>query len=120
MKTWNMQTGAIALILIALLATVGCLSMGTKVDPDQLKKIEVGKTTEAEVADLLGKPDRFSEQPNGSRVLTWVQVEGTLSPIGTLSNHRSHGVSIVFRNGVVSQISKTGQGDSGSYTPPEK
>ena len=101
---------------LALVVASGCVTVGTKVDDEQLKQIVVGKTTEAEVVKLLGNPGGYSEQPDGSRVLTWVQ---SSIPIGPFSGGTtSQGVVIIFRNGVVSRIGKSASGNGGRYAPP--
>ncbi|MHB8389263.1 MAG: outer membrane protein assembly factor BamE domain-containing protein [Acidobacteriaceae bacterium] len=56
---------------IALLALSGCMSMGTKVDQDQLSQFVKGRTTYAEVVQQLGEPTQNTINSDGTRTITY-------------------------------------------------
>jgi outer membrane protein assembly factor BamE (lipoprotein component of BamABCDE complex) len=69
--------------LALLLAVSGCVSAGTQAvgDADVVAKIEVGKSTQADVAALLGYPLRASYGDQGEQ--TWHYTYTTATPLPT-------------------------------------
>ncbi|MGB8990847.1 MAG: outer membrane protein assembly factor BamE [Desulfobaccales bacterium] len=78
MTAW-LKLPALALLLVVS----GCVSAGTKAvtDADVVAKIEVGKSTQADVAALLGYPLRASYGENGEQ--TWHFTYTTATPLAT-------------------------------------
>lgn len=58
-------------VLIAIFALSGCMSMGTKVDQDQLSQFVKGRTTYAEVVQQLGEPTQNTINSDGTRTITY-------------------------------------------------
>lgn len=52
-------------LLAVCLALAGCVSSGVQVDQSKLPQFEVGKTTEAEVVAVLGKPTSITTSNQG-------------------------------------------------------
>jgi hypothetical protein len=69
-----MKKTAIA-IAFAGLALAGCGTTGTNVVADQLKGVEIGKTTRADIEAKLGKPTFERKTPDGLQLLSYVWVD---------------------------------------------
>lgn len=69
-----MKKTAIAIVLAGL-ALGGCGTTGTNVVADQLKGVEIGKTTRADIEAKLGKPTFERRTPDGLQMLSYVWVD---------------------------------------------
>lgn len=65
-------------LLIAPLIFSGCMSLGSKIDEQQLNKVETCKTTESEILKLFGNPWNKGFQ-SGYKTLNWqyASISGT-------------------------------------------
>ena len=64
---------------------VGCTSSyGTRIEPDQVKEIEVGTTTEAEIREKFGKPTLTQTDTNGYKMIQYAYGEATSNKEGFL------------------------------------
>ena len=61
-----------ALLCILIISLTSCMSMGRKVDQNQLSGFVKGKTTYDEVIRQLGKPTQSMIHSNGTRTLMYV------------------------------------------------
>ncbi len=61
----SLMTAAAALLLS------GCVSVGTKVDPDVVASFQPGVTTLAEAEAKLGQPNSVSRLPDGSTIISY-------------------------------------------------
>lgn len=68
-----MKTILYALVCVAALA--GCAVNGTRVNPVQLAGFQPGVTTEADVAQALGKPQSVISSSDGTRILAYAFVK---------------------------------------------
>jgi hypothetical protein len=78
------RTGQTAIAMLVAVTCTGCISMGTRIDPQSLARIKIGVSTCAEVERLFGSPREISETPTGGRMLTYVHSKGWLIPPGDL------------------------------------
>lgn len=63
----------IAICLMAMMIGA-CASSGEELTPEQISKIEPGKTTVSEMNDLFGSPASQSYGTDGKLSMTWVYV----------------------------------------------
>ncbi len=68
-----------ALVLLACLLA-GCVSSGRKIDQSAADKIEKGKTTRAQVVDLLGSPDQITSRGGGDTIFMYHYMRVTAKP----------------------------------------
>lgn len=60
-----------AMILGLAFCLLGCMSVGTKVEQNQLSSFEKGKTTYAEVITALGTPQAVTSQSDGRNLISY-------------------------------------------------
>lgn len=65
-------------MLLASLGLAGCMTVGHKFDPEQVNRLQPGTSTISQATTLLGPPSAISSFPNGTRLLQWQYVQGTL------------------------------------------
>jgi len=104
-----------ALLMCAILG--GCASSGTMVSHDASSKIEIGKTTEAQVLADLGRPNYVSERSDGTRILTYTGGKystkaSTFVPVvGLFAGGANVSSSVVVvtigKDGIVKDITRT-------------
>lgn len=58
-------------VLAVILALSGCAATGVQVKPEQLTSFQTGITTEAEVVQVLGKPQTLMSSSDGTRILAY-------------------------------------------------
>ncbi len=56
---------------IVLLSSFGCMSSGTKIDQNRVTEIKKGETTEADVIQMFGQPNRSFVNSDGTKMLMW-------------------------------------------------
>lgn len=61
--------------LVCAAALVGCAANGTRVNPAQLAGFQPGVTTEADVAQVLGRPQSVIASSDGTRILGYAFVK---------------------------------------------
>lgn len=66
----------IVVILLSIL-TIGCFTLGQKVDPATADRIKIGVTTEAQVTQILGKPFMRTKLGNGDVIYTYAWFRST-------------------------------------------
>jgi len=62
------------LIACCALLVAGCATHGTKVEQDQLSKIEEGVTTKAQIVEMVGAPDHIALVGEGKEVLIYEHI----------------------------------------------
>ena len=66
------------LVLVCVASILaGCVSVGRKIDPAKVDRIQKGVTTHAQVVQLLGSPDNLTSQSAGYRTLTYHYIRAT-------------------------------------------
>ena len=67
-------------ILIASLITMtaGCTTVGRKFDPQRISELVPGVSTMSDSTELFGPPTSESTYADGSRLLQWSYVQGTV------------------------------------------
>jgi hypothetical protein len=65
------------IVVVAALLSTGCMSVGTNYDPAAVERLRVGMT-EAEVIQMLGKPNQVIGNSDGSERLIWVHSTGSM------------------------------------------
>ena len=101
------------LLFFALTLIMSCVSasheVGRKFDMSAVDKIEIGKTTEAEVISLLGEPLKQQIKPDGTREYGYGHVQSTVKAVpfsgkGTMTGEK---VIISFdKKGIVSGLDR--------------
>jgi hypothetical protein len=76
-------------LFTAALMIAGCVSMGTNYDPAAVGRLQKGMT-QAEVIQMLGKPNTISTLPDGRVQLGWVH------STGSMFGANARGVSLLF------------------------
>ncbi len=76
------KAGQIALAMLVTVACGGCVSIGKRIDQQQLAQIKIGVSTRAEVEKLLGSPRAISETSTGGTMLTYAHLRGWIVPPG--------------------------------------
>jgi hypothetical protein len=71
---------AIAAAVAAALGLAGCGTTGNNVVADQLKGVQIGTTTRADIEKLLGKPTFERKTPDGLQLLSYVWVDPDIRP----------------------------------------
>jgi hypothetical protein len=107
-----MKRNWLAVGMIMVLLSFGCASteIGRKYDTTAANKIEIGKTTEAEVLTMLGTPLKTKINADGTKKYGYAHIESKavalpFSVKGTASGDK---LIITFdKNGVVSGVEKT-------------
>lgn len=101
------------LIIVVMLVVSGCATVGRQIDFNQVSKIKEGVTTQQEVVDLLGSPDRITNAGQGmatmsytfaktsSRAVNFVPVVGIMA--GGMDT-QSQFVMVMLKNGVVNRV----------------
>lgn len=82
-----------AVCLMALML-VGCASSGYKITPEQISKIQPGKTTVAEMNGLFGPPTSQSFGSDGKLSMIWMYV--FVGPFGAGMKQQS--MAVLFNN----------------------
>lgn len=59
------------IVCAALLLLAGCVSVGTKVDPNTVNAFKPGVTTIAEAEAKLGQPNNTTTMPDGSTLVVY-------------------------------------------------
>lgn len=69
-----------SILATGLLAAIvaGCSTYGGKFDPQRVSELKPGVSTITEAASLLGPPKAESNFANGSRLLQWQYVHGSI------------------------------------------
>ena len=109
------------LILSILLAawSVGCSSMGQNFDESKVSQIKKGETTEAELIQVFGEPQRRTSNSEGQTILTWIYSESKVKGESYIpyAGHYMHGtrsksktLHVTLRDGKVQSFSSTGGG----------
>jgi outer membrane protein assembly factor BamE (lipoprotein component of BamABCDE complex) len=103
---------------------VGCATVGRKLDESQIDQIQKGKTTKAEVLQLLGSPDQMTRNSSGTTVMMYLYAHATAKPatyipiIGAFAggaNVQNQSVTVTIgSDGLVSDVISTmGSTESG-------
>lgn len=71
------KASLIVTILIFTISLVGCATVGRKLDPAAVEKIEKGKTTRQEVIELIGSPDQMTRDGDGNVTFSYMYVRAT-------------------------------------------
>lgn len=109
--------------LILSIAVHGCAFVGNEIDPNYVKKIEIGETTENELLDNLGKPYGEKKLSDGGKVFSYIDIRTSLSssflnydmykPVAENSHafkHKSRILTLVLDpNGVVKKMTYSSQ-----------
>ena len=95
--------------VLAALLSLGCATAqsGRPFDTAAASRIEVGKTTEAEVLSWLGQPLARKTKADGTKAYAYKYSEGRASAFGG----GGHGNQLIVRfdkNGVVSELTQAG------------
>jgi len=119
------RTWVCAVVILGMLWLPACMShhmeMGKKIDKSTWSMIVQGKTTEAEVLELLGEPNQKMLNSNGTKTYTYMYHETTMSGGGLFSNPKvqmtGENYTVGFdQKGIVSDIgqnpSSMGEGRS--------
>lgn len=109
-----------SILLLAMIAPLGCSTAGTRFDTSNVSKIVKGRTTKKDLREYFGNPLRTEDSPKGE-VWTYTYVETHSTAAGALG-HVTIGVdqsetvanklTIVFDGDVVKDYFF----DSGSHT----
>lgn len=103
-------------LLVALLCA--CASSGKRINHAAVDKIEVGKTTQTEVAKLMGAPEIMLTSTTGESTWTYKRTEahimsGSLVPVfGVFSGTKLQSAIVLLTfstNGIVREISTGGE-----------
>lgn len=101
------------LLFIALTLIVSCASasheVGRKFDMSAVDKIQIGKTTEAEVVSLLGEPLKQQIKPDGTKEYGYGHVESKVkaTPFSGKGTTTGEKVIISFdKKGIVSGLDR--------------
>ena len=111
------HTTILIIVLVSLfLASCASSIQGTKVDSAQVNQIQKGKTTEAEVIKMFGKPDEVTTTGNQRNLLyTYIKTSGGVGFKGILifiltlgiylpsvnATTESNSLNVTIENGIV-------------------
>jgi hypothetical protein len=99
-------------LLFIIFFCFSCASteVGTKIDMSSAQKIEIGKSTEADVLQTLGQPMREKINPDGSKKWGYAHIEAKAYalPFYATGKGKADRVIIEFdQKGVVKSIDRT-------------
>jgi len=102
----------LAIGIILALVLFGCASaeIGKKYDTAAANKIEIGKTTEAEVLAMLGTPLKTKINQDGTKKYGYAHIESKVVALPFAARGRAAGDKLIInfdKNGVVSEVEKT-------------
>lgn len=108
-----------SIVLLAMVAPMGCSTAGARFDTANVSKIVKGRTTKTDLRGYFGNPLRSEESPNGE-VWTYAYVETHTTAAGAVgstvgvnqSETAANKLTIVFDGDVVKDYFF----DSGSHT----
>jgi outer membrane protein assembly factor BamE (lipoprotein component of BamABCDE complex) len=66
--------------LLLLIFLAACASVGRKIDPAAAAQIERGKTTKAQVVQLLGSPDHVTTRASGDTIFIYQYARASAKP----------------------------------------
>jgi hypothetical protein len=79
----HLQRAIVSIAILTLFCLAGCATtipdQGRKFAAENATKIEVGKTTEAEVVQLVGEPTMRTRNANGTTVLVYQHTQSSTS-----------------------------------------
>jgi outer membrane protein assembly factor BamE (lipoprotein component of BamABCDE complex) len=107
-----MMMMAVMVSVAAALVVMGCATaeMGRKFDTAAADRIEIGKTTEAEVLAWLGEPIKKMVMPNGSKIYAYSYMKSQAQK-GLLGIHGEGGrnqlIVVINKQGVVASFDKS-------------
>jgi outer membrane protein assembly factor BamE (lipoprotein component of BamABCDE complex) len=101
----------IAILILCLLTLAGCatVEVGRPVNYEAVKKIEIGKTTKAEVLALMGEPVRQKDSAGGESELVYGHKKATGHAIPFYAWGTAEGEKVIIKfdkAGVVQAIEK--------------
>lgn len=106
-----MVVKVVAILMMIGLLAAGCATaeVGRKFDTEAADRIEIGKTTEAEVLAWLGEPLQKTIMPNNQKIFVYnyIKSQGRVGLLGPNIQSQGNQVTILFdKNGVVASITK--------------
>ncbi len=65
-------------LLVGAVLCSGCITQGTRFDPNLTDRLQPGESTVHDATQLLGRPSAESRGANGEALLQWQYVTGTM------------------------------------------
>ncbi|MDR1192503.1 MAG: hypothetical protein LBK60_12710 [Verrucomicrobiales bacterium] len=103
--------------VLAVITVAGCASTGNNFNMERTEKIQVGKTTKAQLVQWFGKPNRTSRSADGTQVLQWIYRQSSTKAAGFIpyagafmggSDSSGKELTVHLRHGVVTDYSVSG------------
>lgn len=94
-----------SLLLAMCIMLGGCAHVGEPLDPQAVSQVVEGKTTRAELINLLGQPIAVTRESSGIEVLTWTHVV-----VSGFGGYRQQSLSAWLSDGVVSRYTLSNYG----------
>jgi len=102
-----MRKKASLVILLLVFSACATVEVGRPLDPAAFQKIEVGKTTEAQVIALLGPPQKKTVNADGSKIYGYTHVRSHAWAVPFYAKGTASGEKVIINfdpSGIVTSV----------------